>query len=42
MKGKCEDCGMDDVEVMTVKLRNSDKEKTLCNQCRAPDGAYAY
>ncbi|HXT84481.1 MAG TPA: hypothetical protein VN704_09175 [Verrucomicrobiae bacterium] len=42
MKGKCEDCGMDNVEVMPVKLKNSEKQRNLCNQCRSPDGAYAY
>ncbi len=42
MKGKCEECGLENVEVLTVKLKNSGKEKTLCNQYRPPDGVYAY
>lgn len=43
MKGKCDECGMENVEVTSVKKPNSDKQQiTLCNQCRPPDGAYAY
>jgi hypothetical protein len=43
MIGKCDRCGMDNVEVMTVKKsEESGKEIKLCNQCRPADGAYAY
>ena len=42
MKGKCEQCGLTDVEVMAVKVENNGTTKTLCNQCRPADGAYAY
>jgi hypothetical protein len=42
MIGKCDECGMENVEVMSVKQANSNKEITLCNQCRPADGAYAY
>jgi hypothetical protein len=42
MIGKCEQCGMENVEVMSIKKENSDEKITLCNQCRPVDGAYAY
>ena len=42
MIGKCDRCGMDNVEVMTVKSEDDKKEIRLCNQCRPADGAYAY
>jgi hypothetical protein len=42
MKGKCDECGMENVEVMSIKKTNSNKEIVLCNQCRPADGAYAY
>jgi hypothetical protein len=43
MIDKCDRCGMDNVEVMTVKKSEEDeKEIKLCNQCRPADGAYAY
>ncbi|MGC2427427.1 MAG: hypothetical protein WA421_10350 [Nitrososphaeraceae archaeon] len=42
MTGKCDRCGMDNVEVMTVKSEDGKKEIRLCNQCRPADGAYAY
>ena len=42
MRGKCDRCGMEDVEVMSLKKANSDGQITLCNQCRPEDGAYAY
>jgi hypothetical protein len=42
MIGKCEECGMENVEVMSIKKTNSGKEIVLCNQCRPADGAYAY
>jgi hypothetical protein len=41
MIGKCERCGMTNVEVKRVKIDHN-KEATLCNQCRPADGAYAY
>lgn len=42
MIGKCDECGMENVEVKSIKKPNSNKEITLCNQCRPADGAYAY
>lgn len=42
MKGKCDDCGMENIEVMTIKRKDSEQKVTLCNQCRPADGAYAY
>ncbi|HZD83248.1 MAG TPA: hypothetical protein VE076_10260 [Nitrososphaeraceae archaeon] len=44
MIGKCDRCGMDNVEVMTVKKSEEGgrKEIKLCNQCRPADCAYAY
>jgi hypothetical protein len=42
MIGKCDQCGMENVEVMSIKKENSDEKITLCNQCRPVDGAYAY
>jgi len=42
MIGKCEQCGMTDVEVKTLTIEEDDKVRTLCNQCRPADGAYAY
>jgi len=42
MIGKCDQCGMERVEVRHMKKSNSQEEQTLCNQCRPVDGAYAY
>lgn len=42
MIGKCGRCGMENVEVMSIKKANSEEQITLCNQCRPTDGAYAY
>jgi len=42
MLGKCEQCGMTDVEVKTIKIGENGEVRTLCNQCRPADGAYAY
>jgi hypothetical protein len=42
MIGKCEQCGMTDVEVKTIRIGKNGKTRTLCNQCRPADGAYAY
>ncbi len=41
MIGKCEQCGMINVEVKTIRTEKNGM-KTLCNQCRPVDGAYAY
>lgn len=40
MKGKCESCGLTDVEV--TEVTKDGRTKVLCNQCRPADGAYAY
>jgi hypothetical protein len=42
MIGKCEQCGMTDVEVKMIRIGKKGKTRTLCNQCRPADGAYAY
>jgi hypothetical protein len=42
MLGKCEQCGMTDVEVKTIKIGKNGEVRTLCNQCRPVGGAYAY
>ena len=42
VKGRCEECGMENVEVMSIKRNNEGEKITLCNQCRPADGAYAY
>ena len=42
MIGKCHRCGIENVEVMSIKKANSEEQITLCNQCRPADGAYAY
>ena len=42
MIGKCDQCGMSGVEVKMIKGENEGKTRTLCNQCRPADGAYAY
>lgn len=42
MKGRCDECGMENVEVMSIKKNNKDEKITLFNQCRPADGAYAY
>lgn len=42
MIGKCDRCGMDKVEIMSVESPNSKKKENLCNQCRPVDGSYAY
>lgn len=41
MIGRCDQCGMTNVEVKSTKIENN-KIRTLCNQCRPADGAYAY
>jgi len=41
MIGQCEQCGLTNVEVRPTKTE-SNKTRTLCNQCRPADGAYAY
>jgi hypothetical protein len=42
MKGRCDECGMENVEVMSVTKDDKGEKTTLCNQCRPADGAYAY
>ncbi|VFJ14986.1 conserved protein of unknown function [Candidatus Nitrosocosmicus franklandus] len=42
MIGKCDDCGMEDVEIMIVTRKATNQKIKLCNQCRPADGAYAY
>lgn len=42
MKGKCDECSLEDVEVKSIKKENSEEKIMLCNQCRPADGAYAY
>lgn len=39
--GRCDQCGLTNVEVKSIKIENN-KIRTLCNQCRPADGAYAY
>jgi transcription elongation factor Elf1 len=41
MIGKCDQCGLENVEITVVK---SDRNKQLkfCNQCKPTDGAYGY
>jgi len=41
MLGKCDNCGLENVEVTTIN-RDSHNQVKLCNQCRPPDGAYGY
>ncbi len=42
MIGKCDRCGMNNVEVMSIKNPRSGGRENLCNQCRPADGAYGY
>lgn len=42
MIGKCDDCGIDNVEIMVITKEDNDQKVKLCNQCRPADGAYAY
>ena len=42
MIGKCDECGLDEVEIMLVTKKESNQKIKLCNQCRPADGAYAY
>jgi len=44
MIGKCDNCGLENVELMSVNVRTGDSQdrQNLCNQCRPADGAYAY
>ncbi len=39
--GKCDQCGLENVEITMVKL-DQNKELKLCNQCKPTDGAYGY
>ena len=42
MLGKCDNCGMENVEVMSIIKQDSQERMNLCNQCRPANGAYAY
>jgi hypothetical protein len=42
MIGKCDKCGMESVEVMSLQKQDSQEKTNLCNQCRPADGAYGY
>jgi hypothetical protein len=42
MKGRCDECVMENVEVTSITKKNKDEKITLCNQCRPADGTYAY
>ena len=42
MFGKCDDCGLDNVEIMVITKKDTNHKVKLCNQCRPADGAYAY
>ncbi len=42
MKGRCDECSMENVEVMSITKNNKGEKITLYNQCRPADGAYAY
>lgn len=42
MKGRRDESGMENAEVMNVTKNNKSEEVTLCNQCKSADGAYAY
>lgn len=41
MIGKCDQCGLENVEITVVKSSRN-KELKLCNQCKPTDGAYGY
>ena len=41
MIGKCDQCGLENVEVSIVKS-DRNKDLKLCNQCKPTDGAYGY
>ena len=43
MIGKCDNCGLENVEIVSIrKEENSSDKLNLCNQCRPADGAYGY
>ena len=42
MIGKCDNCGLENVELTKVRIGDSQERQNLCNQCRPADGAYAY
>lgn len=42
MIGKCDNCGLENVELMSIRMEDSQDKRNLCNQCRPADGAYAY
>jgi hypothetical protein len=33
MKGRCDECGMENIEVMSITKNNNGEKTTLCNQC---------
>ncbi|HKG88886.1 MAG TPA: hypothetical protein VKA95_11210 [Nitrososphaeraceae archaeon] len=41
MIGKCDQCGLENVEISMVKS-DRNKDVKLCNQCKPTDGAYGY
>lgn len=41
MIGKCDQCGLENVEISMVKS-DRNKDLKLCNQCKPTDGAYGY
>ena len=41
MRGKCDSCGLEDVEIQPYKGKDH-ISRNVCNQCRPADGAYAY
>jgi len=42
MIGKCDNCGLENVEIMSIRKENSSDKLSLCNQCRPADGTYGY
>ena len=42
MIGKCDNCGLENVELMSIRMGGSQDKRNLCNQCRPADGTYAY
>ena len=41
MIGKCDQCGLENVEISMVKS-DRNKDLKLCNQCKPTDGVYGY
>ena len=42
MIGKCDNCGLENVEIMSIRKGDYINKLNLCNQCRPADGAYGY